>query len=166
MQTIFSRQVQIRRGSETEHNEFTGAIGEITMDTTNKTLRVHDGETPGGTPLARQATIDAADYVTETWRSTDGTQWYRKYKSGWVEQGGVTTTEIISLNVAMMDTNYNVTLTGECKSTNNNIYLFSCRNLTTTSFTTQGNVLNNRCESAQANTNKKYWCVCGFYAQN
>ncbi len=48
-----SRQIQIRRGSAAEHSTFTGAIGEITMDTTNKTLRVHDGETAGGTPLAR-----------------------------------------------------------------------------------------------------------------
>lgn len=48
-----SRQIQIRRGSATEHNTFIGAIGEITMDTTNKTLRVHDGETAGGIELAR-----------------------------------------------------------------------------------------------------------------
>ena len=43
-----SRQIQIRRGTSAEHNNFTGAIGEITMDTTNNTLRVHDGVTPGG----------------------------------------------------------------------------------------------------------------------
>ena len=50
-----SRQVQIRRGSATAHTNFTGAIGEITMDTTNKTLRVHDGETVGGIKLAKQS---------------------------------------------------------------------------------------------------------------
>ena len=60
-----SRQIQIRRGSATEHEDFTGAIGEITMDTTNKTLRVHDGETVGGTPLAKQSDLDTADYVVE-----------------------------------------------------------------------------------------------------
>ena len=48
-----SRQIQIRRGTATEHENFTGAIGEVTMDTTNKTLRVHDGETLGGVSLAR-----------------------------------------------------------------------------------------------------------------
>lgn len=47
-----SKQIQFRRGSESEHETFTGAIGEITVDTTNKTIRVHDGETAGGTPLA------------------------------------------------------------------------------------------------------------------
>ena len=48
-----SRQIQIRRGTATEHESFTGAIGEITMDTTNNTLRVHDGTTVGGTILAK-----------------------------------------------------------------------------------------------------------------
>ena len=43
-----SRQIQLRRGTATEHESFIGAVGEITMDTTNQTLRVHDGETPGG----------------------------------------------------------------------------------------------------------------------
>ena len=34
---------------------------------------------------------DNLDFVVETWRSDDGTSWYRKYRSGWVEQGGKTT---------------------------------------------------------------------------
>ena len=46
-----SRQIQIRRGTAAEHENFTGAIGEVTMDTTNKTLRVHDGVTVGGNEL-------------------------------------------------------------------------------------------------------------------
>lgn len=46
-----SRQIQIRRGTAAEHNNFTGAIGEITMDTTKKTLRVHDGEKVGGNEI-------------------------------------------------------------------------------------------------------------------
>lgn len=56
-----SRQIQIRRGSAAEHENFIGAIGEITMDTTNKILRVHDGETLGGIPMMR---ADAAAYAT------------------------------------------------------------------------------------------------------
>lgn len=84
-----SKQIQIRRGSATEHEDFTGAIGEITMDTTNKTLRVHDGETVGGTPLAKQSDLDTADYVVEYQNPTaeNNYSWYRKYKSGWIEQG-------------------------------------------------------------------------------
>lgn len=45
-------QLQLRRGTSAEHNTFTGANGEVTVDTTNKTLRVHDGSTVGGTQLA------------------------------------------------------------------------------------------------------------------
>lgn len=47
-----AKRLQLRRGTATEHNTFTGAIGEVTVDTTNKTLRVHDGTTAGGTRLA------------------------------------------------------------------------------------------------------------------
>ena len=43
-----STQVQYRRGTATQNNAFTGALGEITVDTTNWTLRVHDGATAGG----------------------------------------------------------------------------------------------------------------------
>ena len=47
-----AKQIQLRKGTATEHNTFTGANGEVTVDTTNKTLRVHDGYTVGGTRLA------------------------------------------------------------------------------------------------------------------
>jgi hypothetical protein len=46
-----AQQVQIRRGSTTDHASFTGAVGEITVDTTLKTIRVHDGSTVSGIPL-------------------------------------------------------------------------------------------------------------------
>ncbi len=63
-----SRQIQIRRGTVTQHENFTGAIGELTMDTTNKTLRLHDGTTPGGIILANVSDLPDintpdADYV-------------------------------------------------------------------------------------------------------
>ncbi len=47
-----AKQLQLRSGTTTEHNTFTGAVGEVTVDTTNKTLRVHDGSTVGGIRLA------------------------------------------------------------------------------------------------------------------
>lgn len=52
-----SRQIQIRRGTAAEHNDFTGAIGEITMDTTNNSLRVHDGSTVGGHNILNETKI-------------------------------------------------------------------------------------------------------------
>ena len=50
--SINPKQVQLRGGSEIEHEEFVGANREVTVDTTNKTLRVHDGVTPGGNKLS------------------------------------------------------------------------------------------------------------------
>jgi hypothetical protein len=44
-------QVQIRRGTSAENDAFTGAVGEISVDNTNKVVRVHDGSTLGGFAL-------------------------------------------------------------------------------------------------------------------
>jgi len=44
--------LQLRRGTTSEHSSFTGAVGEVTVDTTKDTLVVHDGSTAGGFELA------------------------------------------------------------------------------------------------------------------
>ena len=121
MENKMSRQIQIRRGSAAENDAFTGVIGEITMDTTNKTLRVHDGTTAGGTKLAKQSEIPTPytmpnnyDFVieTQTPSSSNNYKWYRKYKSGWVEQGqkvleiSHNSVTSITLPVTMANTNY------------------------------------------------------------
>lgn len=46
-----TKQVQLRRGTNAEHQVFTGAVGEVTVDTTFNTAVVHDGATAGGFPL-------------------------------------------------------------------------------------------------------------------
>lgn len=111
----FATQVKRRRGTTAQNDAFTGAEGEIVVDTQKHTLRVHDGETQGGFEMARQADLDNKadtsyidgllatkantdlgniptnyDYVVESQLPTadNGYTWYRKYKSGWVEQGG------------------------------------------------------------------------------
>jgi hypothetical protein len=48
-----ARQLQLRRGDAAENNSFTGASGEITFDTTNNRLRVHNGSQPGGYEIPR-----------------------------------------------------------------------------------------------------------------
>lgn len=59
------------------------------------------------------SSLVGADYVVESQMPTadNGYTWYRKYKSGWVEQGGIATTNRsnatpITLPVEMADTNY------------------------------------------------------------
>ena len=46
-------QVQFRKGTTTEHAQFTGANAEITVDTKKKTAVVHDGTDVGGYELQR-----------------------------------------------------------------------------------------------------------------
>lgn len=45
-----AKQVQHRRGTTAQHTTFTGAVGEVTVDTDRDAVVVHDGTTPGGFP--------------------------------------------------------------------------------------------------------------------
>ena len=52
--------LKLRRGTAAQHDDstgFTGVIGEVTVDTTNKTLRVHDESTKGGIKLAKSTEV-------------------------------------------------------------------------------------------------------------
>ena len=49
--------VQLRRGTSGEHSSFTGAAGEITVNTSNNSIHVHDGSTAGGVELATRAAL-------------------------------------------------------------------------------------------------------------
>ena len=51
--------LQLRRGTTVQHSSFTGAEGEVTIDTTKDTVVVHDGTTVGGFPLAKESTVEA-----------------------------------------------------------------------------------------------------------
>lgn len=50
-----STRVQFRRGTTAEHGTFTGAVGEVTVDTDREVVVVHDGVTAGGFPGASVA---------------------------------------------------------------------------------------------------------------
>ena len=68
-----STQVQYRRGTAAQNNAFTGALAEITVDTTNLTLRVHNGLTAGGSNIATVAYVDNAIGSLSANSITDGT---------------------------------------------------------------------------------------------
>ncbi len=57
--------LKLRRGTTSQHSSFTGAEGEVTVDTTKDTLVVHDGSTAGGTPLAKESTVTAIPAVID-----------------------------------------------------------------------------------------------------
>ena len=55
--------LQHRGGTATEHGSFTGSAREVTVDTTNNTLRVHDGSTAGGHTIAKLSDVTGATSV-------------------------------------------------------------------------------------------------------
>ena len=58
-----NRKLKIKRGTNTENNEYTGVCGELTMDTDENTIRLHDGETVGGLTMARADAIPNAEAI-------------------------------------------------------------------------------------------------------
>ena len=102
-----AKQLQLRRGTTQANDLFTGANGEVTVDTTKHGLRVHDGSTQGG------YLVDTVVFFQRPTQD-NGYTWARKYASGWVEQGGFaaqTSTDVnatVTLPVTMSDTNYDI----------------------------------------------------------
>ena len=100
-------QVQFRRGTTAEHASFTGAVGEVTVDTTLDTLRVHDGATAAGVRIAKFSEIPTtfnftveADDSAGVPISTDGTGTLR-----FAGQNSITTSSDSAgtLNIALND---------------------------------------------------------------
>lgn len=54
--------LQLRRGTDSQNNGFIGAAGELTFDTTNSTIRAHDGSTQGGHRLATFSEVSGAGF--------------------------------------------------------------------------------------------------------
>lgn len=76
-----SKQVQLRRGTRTQINSFTGADGEVIVDTTNYTLVVQNGSTAGGFPLLKENNPTATGNLTMSTNGSyiqfgDGTKQY------------------------------------------------------------------------------------------
>ena len=68
-----SKAVQRRRGTTAEHTTFTGALGELTVDTTKDTIVVHDGAVAGGYPLARENLSNVPSGTITSTMIADGT---------------------------------------------------------------------------------------------
>ena len=54
-----SKIVQLSRGDRESQDRYVGAAGELTVDTSNEDLRLHDGVTPGGVTIANRANNDS-----------------------------------------------------------------------------------------------------------
>lgn len=66
-----AKKLQLRRGTTSQHSSFTGAVGEVTVDTDKDVLVVHDGSTAGGFPSVRSGAIALADLGADC---VDGTK--------------------------------------------------------------------------------------------
>ena len=54
------RTIQLYRGTTAQNDAFTGAAGEVTVDTQTHELRVHDGSTVGGHIIYTKTKVDTA----------------------------------------------------------------------------------------------------------
>lgn len=162
-----SIQLQLRRGTTEEQNAFIGAEGEITYDTQEKTLRIHDGVTAGGVKVATfnpNIAIDS-DYVIVSQKPTAGNNytWFRKYKSGWVEQGGFIpfastggwTNGDVTLPIEMENNFYQIYVKGNWSDPASSSA--TVNTVSTTGFNVKVaiNILPDRCGA---------WLVCGYSA--
>jgi len=106
-----STQIQRRRGTTSEHSTFTGAAGEITIDSTKNTVVVHDGSTQGGIPLAKESALaSTVGALTDVTITSVGAGELLKYSgSEWVNntlaEAGIVATGDIGSTVQAYDAN-------------------------------------------------------------
>jgi hypothetical protein len=146
-----STQVQYRRGSGSQNDSFTGALGEITVDTTAKTIRVHDGATAGGSNIATVSYVTAQISALSANSITDGTSSVAVIASGGnirANVGGSTITNTFSGGLAVTG---NLSATSNVivgASGNTQIYMFGANthidnNTSTGNITIRANVAGN-----------------------
>ena len=58
--------LQFRRGTTSQNNAFTGTLGELSVDTTLDTLRIHDGSTAGGFAITQNTAVQTLTNKTLT----------------------------------------------------------------------------------------------------
>jgi hypothetical protein len=125
-------QVQYRRGTNAQNAAFTGALAEITVDTTNGTLRVHDGITAGGSNIATVGYVTAQIGALSANSISSGTSNVRVVSSG----GNVTTSVAGTANVIVAYSG-GVSITGDLTVTGN--------------ATLSGNILGDRIQNGTTN---------------
>lgn len=84
-----AKRIQFRRGTTAEHATFVGAPGELTIDTTKKTVVVHDGITPGGFPASRLEAVDGTSTFNGVVRMNNNTASTSTTTGALVVSGGV-----------------------------------------------------------------------------
>lgn len=162
---LVATQVKRRRGTTAENDAFTGAEGEITVDTEKHELRVHDGVTRGGFKIPTAESLDFASKSLDNLSSNgearftakvdkghelidfqiptagNGYTWYRKYADGWVEQGGIKlqntdSKQDLSFPIEMNGPTYSVLTSVMDDNLSNYVFCVKVTDKTTTGFKT------------------------------
>jgi len=61
-------ELKLRRGTTSQHQTFTGASSEVTVDSDKNTVVVHDGSTAGGSYLTRALRADEVHHLRQGFR--------------------------------------------------------------------------------------------------
>lgn len=98
-------QIQLRRGTTANHSSFTGAAGEVTVDTTLNVVRVHDGSTAGGFAhaLATNGTLTnptITNYTETTYAANSGSGITLSLSNGTMQNITLTANTTITLPTA------------------------------------------------------------------
>ena len=98
--------LKLRRGTTSQHSSFTGAEGEVTVDTDKETLVVHNGSSAAGFPLARESDLTAKAALASPDFTTDITLKAQAPVKFEDDSGG----EYVGLKAPTGVTSYTVTL--------------------------------------------------------
>lgn len=112
----FAKQVKRRRGTTAENDAFTGAEGEIVVDTERHELRVHDGVTQGGHIIPTNETLDFANKALDNLSQAGEARFAEKANSNMDNITSIGKEKVVSWG--MPDTTAGVNIGG------NNTYTF------------------------------------------
>jgi len=112
-------QVQYRRGTNAQNAAFTGALGEITVDTTNGTLRVHDAITAGGSNIATVSYVTSQISALSANSISFGTSSVAVIASGGNIRSNVAGSTVMTISPGLVDIAGNLTVSGNATLSGN-----------------------------------------------
>jgi hypothetical protein len=112
-------QVQYRRGTNAQNAAFTGALAEITVDTTNGTLRVHDAITPGGSNIATVSYVTAQISALSANSITNGTSSVAVIASGGNIRSNVAGSTVQTISAGLVSITGDLSVSGNATLSGN-----------------------------------------------
>jgi len=114
-------QVQYRRGTNAQNAAFTGALAEITVDTTNGTIRVHDAITVGGSNIATVAYVTSQISALSSNSISFGTSSVAVIASGGNIRSNIAGSTVQTISSGLVEITGAVSATGNVSGGNLNV---------------------------------------------